>query len=116
MRLTLTRRAFSAGALGAASAWRLRAGQTNMFKLGIITDELTGQLEDALPFLTNYRRRWCEWRDMWDRNILNRSKEGLDRARSLIEHAGLRVSDSGSPIFKWNLPQMPAKPGEKRDE
>src|SRR5690242_14744489 len=116
MRLTLTRRAFSAGALGAASAWRLRAGQTNMFKLGIITDELTGQLEDALPFLTNYHLHWCELREMWDKNIMNMSKEELDRARRLIEHAGLQVSDIGSPIFKWNLPQMPAKPGEKRDE
>jgi hypothetical protein len=25
------------------------------------------------------------------------------------------VSDIGSPIYKWNLPQMPAKSVEKRD-
>jgi sugar phosphate isomerase/epimerase len=116
MRLTLTRRGFCARALAAGSALRLRAGQTNMFKLGIITDELTGQLEDALPFLTNYHLHWCELREMWDRNIMNLSKEELDRAKKLIEHAGLQVSDIGSPIFKWNLPQMPAKLGEKRDE
>ena len=116
MQLTLTRRGFHKAALAAASAIRMRAGQANMFKLGIITDELTGQLEDALPFLTSYHLHWCELREMWGKNIMNLSKEELDRAKKLIEHAGLQVSDIGSPIFKWNLPQMPAKLGEKRDE
>jgi sugar phosphate isomerase/epimerase len=116
MRLTLTRRNFFAGAVTAASALRLRAGQTNMFKLGIITDELTEHLEDALPFLANYHLRWCELREIWGKNIMNLSKEDLARAKKMIDNAGMRVSDIGSPIFKWNLPQMPAKPGEQRDE
>jgi sugar phosphate isomerase/epimerase len=53
---------------------------------------------------------------MWGKNIMNLSKEELERARKLIDNAGLKVSDIGSPIFKWNLPQMPAKADEKRDE
>ena len=116
MRLTLTRRDFSKAALAAGSALQLRAGQTNMFKLGIITDELTGELQDALPFLTGYHLHWCELREMWGKNIMNMSKEELARAKKLITDAGLQVSDVGSPIFKWNLPQMPAKANEKRDE
>ena len=116
MRLTLTRRDLCKGALAAGSAFRLRAGQADSFKLGIITDELTDQLEDALPFLTRYHLRWCELREMWGKNIMNLSKEELDRARKLIDNAGLKVSDIGSPIFKWNLPQMPANANEKRDE
>lgn len=116
MRLTLTRRDFSKAALAAGSALRLRAGQANMFKLGIITDELTGELQDALPFLTNYHLHWCELREMWGKNIMNMSKDDLGRAKKLITDAGLQVSDVGSPIFKWNLPQMPAKANEKRDE
>jgi L-ribulose-5-phosphate 3-epimerase len=116
MRLTLTRRDLCKGALAAGSAFQLRAGQTNRFKLGIITDELTGQLEDALPFLTSHHLQWCELREMWDKNIMNLSREELDRALKLIDSAGLKVSDIGSPIFKWNLPQMPAKANEKRDE
>jgi sugar phosphate isomerase/epimerase len=116
MRLNLTRRDLWKGAIAAGSAFRLRAGQANMFKLGIITDELTGQLEDALPFLTSYHLHWCELREMWGKNIMNLSKEELDRAKKLIGKAGLEVSDIGSPIFKWNLPRMPAKAGEKRDE
>ena len=116
MRLTLTRRDLCKGVLAAGPAFSLRAGQTNTFKLGIITDELTGQLEDALPFLTKYHLDWCELREMWGKNIMNLSREELDRARKLIDNAGLKVSDIGSPIFKWNLPEKPAKVDEKRDE
>lgn len=116
MRMRLTRRDLCKGVLATGSALRLGVGQTKMFKLGIITDELTGKLEDALPFITGYHLHWCELREMWGKNIMNLSKEELDHAKKLIHDAGLRVSDIGSPIFKWNLPQMPAKAGEKRDE
>src|SRR5215469_9007363 len=116
MRLTLTRRDLCMGALAAGSASRLQAGQASRFKLGIISDELTDKLEEALPFLSSYQLHWCELREMWGKNIMNLSQEELDRARKLIDNAGLKVSDIGSPIFKWNLPQMPAKADEKRDE
>jgi len=116
MRLTLTRRDLCTGALAAGSASRLLVGQAYSFKLGIITDELTGQLDDALPFFTSHHLEWCELREMWGKNIMNLSKGELDRARKLINNAGLKVSDIASPIFKWNLPQMPANANEKRDE
>jgi sugar phosphate isomerase/epimerase len=115
MRLTLTRRDLCKSALAAGSAFRLRAGQTTALKLGIITDELTGKLEEALPFLTSYHLQWCELRELWGKNIMNLPQEELGRARKLIEDSGLHVSDIASPIFKWNLPQMPAKTDEKRD-
>jgi L-ribulose-5-phosphate 3-epimerase len=115
MRLTLTRRDLCKSTLAAGSALRLRAGQTRAFKLGIITDELTGKLEDALPFLTGYHLQWCELRELWGKNIMNLSQDEMARARKLIDDNGLHVSDIASPIFKWNLPQMPAKTDEKRD-
>ena len=43
------------------------------------------------------------------------SQEELDRAKKLLAKHDLQVSDIASPIFKWNLPQMPAKADEKRD-
>lgn len=115
MRLTLTRRDLCKSALAAGSAFRLAAGQTMAFKLGIITDELTGKLEEALPFLSSYHLQWCELRELWGKNVMNLPQEELGRARKLIEDNGLHVSDIASPIFKWNLPQMPAKTDEKRD-
>src|SRR6266516_4518432 len=104
MRLTLTRRDLCKGMLAAGAAFPLRAGQTSSFKLGIITDELTGNLEEALPFISGYHLHWCELREMWGKNIMNLSREELDRAKKLIGKYDLHVSDIGSPIFKWNLP------------
>jgi sugar phosphate isomerase/epimerase len=99
----------------AGSALRLRAANTLGFKLGIIADELTDKLEEAVPFFSSYNLHWIELREMWGKNIMNSSPDDLDRAKKLLEKHGLHVSDIASPIFKWNLPQMPAKAGEKRD-
>jgi sugar phosphate isomerase/epimerase len=101
----------------AAVASRLVADSMDAhgFKLGIITDELTGQLNEALDFISSYHLRWCELREMWGKNIMNSSREELDRARDLLARHGIRVSEIASPLFKWNCPRMPAKAGEKRD-
>lgn len=122
MSLRLTRR----GLLGASlAAWPLlsalkvaaqEAPETMGFKLGIITDELTDKLEEALVFISSYKLHWCELRELWGKNLMNSPQSDLDRAKQLIQQHKLEVSDIGSPIFKWNLPQMPALPGEKRDE
>jgi hypothetical protein len=94
------------GALAAGSASRLRAGQSNTFKLGIITDELTGQLEDALPFFTRHHLEWCELREMWGKNIMNLSKEELDRARKLIA-TSVRTKSGSSVTGVWTSRRGP---------
>src|SRR5713226_3249839 len=99
MRMTLTRRDLCKSALAAGSAFQLRAAETgrettrdtNGFKLGIITDELTGKLEEALPFISSYHLHWCELRELWGKNIMNLAKEDLDRAKKLIEKYDLQV-------------------------
>lgn len=85
------------------------------FKLGIITDEITQDFQKALQFISSYSLHYCELRELWDKNLMNLSKEQLDRAKALIAKHRLRVSDLGSPLFKYNLPEMPAQPSEKRD-
>src|SRR5438128_341186 len=115
MKLTLRRRDLLKSSMAAGLAFRLRAGQSNAFKLGIIADELTDNLDEALPFFSRYSLHWCELREMWGKNIMNSSQEDLDRAKKLIASHGMEVSDIASPIFKWNLPQMPAHANEKRD-
>jgi len=115
----MTRREVLAGAVAASSLWPLQAAKiagTHGFKLGIITDELTNQLNEALAFISENGLRWCELREIWANNIMNASQEDLDRAKKLMAQYKIQVSDIASPIFKWNLPQMPAKADEKRDE
>jgi L-ribulose-5-phosphate 3-epimerase len=103
----------------AGSALRLSAFDRNDaasgFKLGIITDELTGELDQALDFISSYHLRYCELREVWGKNVMSLSQEDLDRAKKLIAKHDIQVTDIASPIFKWNLPSMPAKEGEKRD-
>src|ERR1051326_3061798 len=84
------------------------------WKLGIITDEIGQEVEAAADFISSYQLRYCELREIWGRNIMNLSAAEIDRARKIVQDHGLKVSDIASPIFKWNLPQMPAK-AEERD-
>jgi len=84
------------------------------FRLGIITDEIADDLEKALDFISSYSLHWCELRELWQKNIMNLGQADLERARALIQEHHLQVSDIASPIFKYNLPEMPAQE-EKRD-
>lgn len=116
--MRLTRRNMVKGMMAAGAVSQLGGASTNQpsgFNLGIITDELTEDLGGALDFISSYNLRWCEVREMWGKNLMNSSQEELDRAKQLLAHRNVRVSDIASPIFKWNLPAMPAKPGERRD-
>ncbi|MGH9439063.1 MAG: sugar phosphate isomerase/epimerase family protein [Terriglobia bacterium] len=114
MRTSITRRKFlgasalAAPLLGLSSS--LLAKPHLPFRLGIITDEISDDLDQALNFIANYSLPGCELRDMWGKNIMNSSQADLARARHLVQDYNLQVSDIGSPIFKYNLPQMPVRP------
>jgi L-ribulose-5-phosphate 3-epimerase len=102
-----------AGAVGLRGA---SVAETHGFKLGIITDELTTNLDEAADFISSYGLHYCELREFFGKNIMNSTQEDLDRAKKILDAHKLQVSDIGSPIFKWNCPQMPAHPNEQRDE
>src|SRR5690348_13016207 len=102
-----------AGAMNLSAA---KVADTHGFKLGIITDELTGDVAAAADFIASYGLRLCELREVFDRNIMNLSQEELERTRKILTDHKLQVTDIASPAFKWNLPQMPAQAGEARDE
>ncbi|MFB3920958.1 MAG: sugar phosphate isomerase/epimerase family protein [Terriglobia bacterium] len=116
----MTRRNFMQSALAlpaSAAVWRASAGPERQlpFRLGVITDEISEDLDQALDFLASYKLNYCELREIGNKNIMNLSKEQLTRARDLIRKRGFHVSDIASPLFKYNLPEMPAQPNEKRD-
>lgn len=114
----LTRRDFSAMlaglGVGAALPALGKSAKSMPFKLGIITDEISEDFGQALDFISQYSLHYCEVRDLWKNNIMNAPKADLDRAKGLIEKHKLHVSDIASPIFKYNLPEVPAEP-EKSD-
>jgi len=121
MKPEVTRRDFIEIALVALSplgAIRSAAGADRkrpFGKMGVITDEISQDLGRALGFISEYSLDYCELREMWDKNIMNLSREELTRAKQLVAKHHLKVSDIASPLYKYNLPEMPARPNEKRD-
>src|SRR5579864_5727805 len=113
--MKFSRRDLLKTSLGAAAVLPLTAKDTQAFKLGIITDEIGDDFGAALDFIGGYHLQYCEVRTLWGTNIMNSKQADLDRAKKLIADHGMKVSDIGSPIYKWNLPEMPAKANEKRD-
>jgi len=117
--MTVSRRDVLKGTVAAAAAQHLGAAGNDPargFNLGIITDELTPDLDEALTFIAGHGLHWCELREIWGKNLMNSPQEDLDRAKELLTQKNVRVSEIASPIFKWNLPGMAAKPNEERDE
>jgi len=118
MERKMSRRDFSALLAGVGVGAALPAlgkGAPSMpFKLGVITDEISQDLGEALDFMSHYSLHYCEVRDLWKKNIMNAPKEELNRAKEMIEKHKLHVSDIASPIFKYNLPEVPAQ-SEKSD-
>jgi L-ribulose-5-phosphate 3-epimerase len=69
----------------------------------------------ALDFLSAHSLGYCELREMWNKNLVSLSPQELERVKRAIQKHRLRVSDIASPLFKYNLPEMPARADEKRD-
>ncbi len=114
-----TRRKFfqTLGALGAVTkfAWADHGKDSLRSKLGVITDELSEDFGVALDFIGSYSLPYCEVRELWQKNVVNLSPAELERAKGLIEKHHLRVSEIGSPIFKYQLPEMPSQHPNEND-
>jgi sugar phosphate isomerase/epimerase len=112
MAWTLSRRSFvSLSALlgpGLGSSFLGSAAGFFTPKLGIITDELTEDFNEALDFISSHSLAYCEVRELWQKNVLKLSEKEVDRAKQLIERHRLKVSEIASPIFKYHLPTMPS--------
>jgi len=117
MQTILTRRTFLGSALlawpGLASLKAAESGGAMGWELGIITDEITENFEQALDFITHYSLHYGELRDLWQKNIMNLSQPQLDRAKRLLQEHRVTVTDIGSPIYKYNLPEMPVYKEER---
>jgi sugar phosphate isomerase/epimerase len=116
--MQLTRRDVLKGAAAVGALSSLAAGgpdPAHGFHLGIITDELTTNLDEALTFIASYKLHWAELREMWGKNLMISPPEDLDRAKKLLAERKVTVSDIASPLFKWNVPGVATKPNEKHD-
>src|SRR5215469_800877 len=80
----------------------------SIFKLSVITDEITQDLGHALEVAANeFGFQQVELREMWGKNIMNLDSKEIGEARRLLEKYKLRVSSIGSPVFKVDWPDAP---------
>lgn len=105
---------FALPALAAAGKAGRVPGREDV-KLGVITDEISQDLEEALSFLAEYKLRYCELRQVWGKNLMNLIGAEVERVRTLLRKYDMRVSNLASPIYKYDLPEMPAPKSEARD-
>jgi L-ribulose-5-phosphate 3-epimerase len=86
-----------------------RAAKSSEFKLGVITDEITEDFEQALIWAKGFGLNWVELRLIWGKYVTEFTPDEVKRAKDLLAKYGLRVSVVDSPYFKTVLPRTNSK-------
>ena len=74
-----------------------------MFKLGIITDEISQDFEHALDVIVELGMTHIELRKLWGKSIVKLSEEELRYTKKLIEERGLEIALISPTLLKANL-------------
>jgi len=79
-----------------------------VFKLSVITDEITQDFGHALEVAANeFGVGFVEIRGLWNKNIVNLDEKEVAEAKSLLAKHSLKVTDIASPLFKVDWPGAP---------
>lgn len=82
-------------------------------RLGVISDEVSNDLEEALDWAVEHQLKHVEIRMVGDRNVMKLSDDELEAVRHSVERRGLFVSAIASPVFKCSLdPSRPVASGD----
>lgn len=108
--MTFSRRQFLGGLAGGALV-RFRA-QTG-FKLGVINDEISQDLEHSLAVARELGLQHVELRAMWKKNLMDLNDDEKKEARRLLTKYEMKVTDIASPFMKVDAPGFPTKIGER---
>ena len=94
---------YSAGWLSCSTT---QAAALERFKLGIINDEVSYDLEETLRFLRSYKLSWIELRELWqeDHYITALTKMEVRRVKELLEKYQVKVSVIATYLYKCALP------------
>ena len=120
----VSRRAFLAGAGMTAMACATpalsamaQAAKAGGFKVAVITDEISQDLDHACSVAANdFGMQWVELREIWGKNLQELTDAQVTEARTILAKYKLRVTDIASPLFKVDFPGAPKSPyGSKAD-
>lgn len=70
-----------------------------MFDLCVITDQVSMDLEYSLQYLQDLGVEWIEIHALWDKNIEELNEKEVEKAVSLVEKYGMRVSNISGTLF-----------------
>jgi len=114
----MKRREFVASGAAAVllSALHLGAADVKRFKLGVITDEVTQNFEEALQWIRGFGLEWVELRFLWNKYVTELNPDDVKRAKDLLAKFGLRVSVVDSAYFKTLLPGTQSKFAEGKPD
>ncbi len=83
------------------------------FRLGVISDELSQDFEEALKIMKGYGLRWVEIRTVWRTYNTEASPEQIRRLQSLLQQYDFKVSVVDTALYKCELPGTKNVVGEK---
>lgn len=74
-----------------------------MFKLAVISDEVSQDFQTVVNVSAEYKLNGVEIRSVWDKPPQDLSKEDMARMKGMLEEAGLEVAGIASPFFKCEI-------------
>ncbi|HHU78303.1 MAG TPA: sugar phosphate isomerase/epimerase, partial [Clostridiales bacterium] len=74
-----------------------------MFRLGVITDEVSQDLKAAIDFALEFGLRGLEIRTAGGKNIMDMTTDEVKEIRKMADGSGLEVPSISSPVFKCDL-------------
>ena len=79
-----------------------------VFKLSVITDEITQDFGHALEVAAKeFGVGYVEIRGLWEKNIVNLDEKEVAEVKRLLAKYDLKVTDIASPLFKVDWPGAP---------
>lgn len=89
------------------------AAPLDRFKLGVISDELSPDLEEALRIMKSFGLSWVEVRTVWGVYNTYASPQQIQKIKDLLRKYSFTVSVVDTALFKCALPGTTPVHGEK---
>jgi len=70
-----------------------------MFKIGIITDQISMDFEKALQVIKGFNVRYIEIHSLWNKTVEELTRKEATRAQKLVKKFGFTVSNISSTLF-----------------
>lgn len=74
-----------------------------MFKIGVVTDEISHDLEEAINIAKSWELEYIELHGMWGENICDLDDAGLSKVIKIVRESGLTVTNIDSLTLRCNL-------------